>query len=166
MILALLGVSVTGFAADVTQDELKSLDEQVQDIKKDVLDLTTELNRLEEKLLFPSNSQVSLFVSLGDPKFRLDGVKVTLDDQEIAQYLYNFRELEALQKGSVQRIYTGNLKAGEHELVISVAGKASGGGDSRRSASFTLIKEVGPKFVEVTIAGSGGAGKVIEFKDW
>ena len=46
-------------ADEVSRDQIKGLDEQVQDIKKDVLNLNSELARLEEKLLFPSNTQVS-----------------------------------------------------------------------------------------------------------
>ena len=87
-------------AAEVTQEQIKGLDEQVQDIKKDVLNLSSELARLEEKLLFPSNTQVSLFISMheGDD-FRLDSVQLKLDEKVVAQHLYSFRELEALQNG-------------------------------------------------------------------
>ncbi|MBW2294697.1 MAG: hypothetical protein JRG94_20655, partial [Deltaproteobacteria bacterium] len=45
---------------------MQSLDEQVQEIKSDVLGIAAELNRLEEKLLYPSNTQVAVFVSLDE----------------------------------------------------------------------------------------------------
>lgn len=160
-------VNVGAFAEDISRDQIKGLDEQVQDIKKDVIDLTAELSRLEEKLLFPSNTQVSIFVALteGDD-FRLDTVQVKLDNTIVAHHLYNFRELEALQKGGVQKIYVGNIKTGDHELVVSFAGKAPAGGDLQRSASYKLNKDVGPKFVEVKIAGSANDAQEIQFKDW
>ena len=83
-------------AAEVTKEQIKGLDEQVQDIKQDVLDLTSELTRLEEKLLFPSNTQVSLFVSLqGDKDFVLDSMQIKLDNKVVAQHLYTFKEIEA-----------------------------------------------------------------------
>lgn len=150
----------------IDRDQIKGLDEQVQDIKKDVIDLTADLSRLEEKLLFPSNTQVSLFISIpvGD-EFRLDTVQVKLDNTIVAHHLYNFRELEALQKGGVQKIYVGNIKTGDHELVVSFVGKAAAGGELQRSASYKLNKDVGPKFVEIKIAGST-ADSGIEFKDW
>lgn len=152
---------------DPTRDQIKSLDEQVQDIKKDVINLNSELSRLEEKLLFPSNSQVAVFISMreGD-QFRLDTLHIKLDNKVVAHHLYNFRELEAMQRGGVQKIYTGNLNTGDHELVVSYAGKAPGGGEYQRSASYTLSKEVGPKFVEVQIAGPGVAEQDITFKAW
>jgi hypothetical protein len=163
--MCLLAGSV--IANEVTRDQIKGLDEQVQDIKKDVLDLTSELTQLEEKLLFPSNTQVSLFISMnaGDD-FRLDSVQLKLDEKVIAQHLYTFRELEALQKGGVQKIYTGNIKTGEHSLVVSYIGKAAAGSEYKRSASYKVVKEVGPKFVEIKIAGPDVIEKDIKFRDW
>ena len=146
---------------------LKGLDEQVQDIKKDVIDLSAELSLLEEKLLFPSNTQVSIFVSLvQEDDFRLDGVQIKLGNKVVAHHLYTFRELEALQRGGVQKIYTGNIKTGDHNLVVSYVGKAPAGGEFRRSANYTLNKDVGPKFVEVKIAGPNASEQEIRFKDW
>jgi len=154
-------------ADEVSREQIKGLDEQVQDIKKDVLNLSSELARLEEKLLFPSNTQVSLFVSLqpGDD-FRLDSVQLKLDNKVVAQHLYTFRELEALQQGGVQRLYTGNITTGEHELVVSYIGKAPAGGDYKRSASYKVIKDVGPKFVEIRIAGPDSTAQDVQFRDW
>lgn len=160
-------VTTNAFAEDISRDQIKGLDEQVQDIKKDVIDLTAELSRLEEKLLFPSNTQVSIFISVSEgDAFRLDTVQVKLDNAIVAHHLYNFRELEALQKGGVQKIYVGNVKTGDHELVVSFAGKAPAGGDLQRSSSYKLNKDVGPKFVEVKIAGSASGAQEIQFKDW
>ena len=70
-------------AEEISKEQIKGLDEQVQDIKKDVLGISTELNLLEEKLLYPSNTQVSLFVSLAPGNdFRLDSVEIELDGKD------------------------------------------------------------------------------------
>ena len=166
IVLAVLLVS-SATAGEVSRDEIKGLDEQVQDIKKDVLNLSAELARLEEKLLFPSNTQVSLFISMhkGDD-FRLDSVQLKLDDKVVAQHLYSFRELEALQMGGVQRLYTGNIKTGEHELVVSYTGKAPAGGEYKRSGSYRVTKDIGPKFVEIKISGPESTEQDIQFRDW
>jgi hypothetical protein len=162
-----LFLALTVRAEDVSREQIKGLDEQVQDIKKDVIDLTAELSLLEEKLLFPSNTQVSVFVSTAEgDDFRLDAVQVKVDNKVVAHHLYTFRELEALHRGGVQRLYTGNVKTGDHEMVVSFVGQAPAGGEYRRSASYTLSKEVGPKFVQVIISGPGGGDQEIRFKDW
>ncbi len=164
-ILALLTLTVN--AAEVTKEQIKGLDEQVQDIKKDVLELTSELSRLEEKLLFPSNTQVSLFVSvIGDEGFILDSMQIKMDNKVVAQHLYTFKEVEALRAGGVQRIYTGNIKTGDHQLVASFIGRAKSGNEYQRSENFKVTKVVGPKFVEIQITGSSASDKTISFKDW
>ncbi|WP_308366185.1 MULTISPECIES: hypothetical protein [unclassified Microbulbifer] len=152
------------FAQGVSRDEIRGLDEQIQDVKKDVIDLTAELAQLEEKLLFPSNTQASFFVSLaGDAAFSLEAVELKLNNEIVAHHLYTFREIEALQKGGVQRIYTGNVQTGSHPLEVSFIGKSASGKEYRASADYTVDKEVGPKFVEIKIAGAESA---INFKDW
>lgn len=154
-------------AAEVTKEQIKGLDEQVQDIKKDVLDLTSELTQLEEKLLFPSNTQVSLFVSLsGDKDFVLDSMQIKMDDKVVAHHLYTFKEIESLRAGGVQRIYTGNIKTGDHALVASFIGRAKSGNEYQRSESFSVTKAVGPKFVEIQISGDSASDQTVSFKDW
>src|SRR6266704_6984373 len=45
------------------QQQMRGLDEQVQEVKSDVLSIAAELNQLEEKLLYPSGTQVAIFVA-------------------------------------------------------------------------------------------------------
>jgi hypothetical protein len=152
---------------ELSREQGKGLDEQVQEIKTDVLGIAAELNRLEEKLLYPSDTQVALFVSVaGGEKFRLDAVDVELDGKRVAHHLYTFKELEALQKGGVQRIHVGNLRTGEHPLHVTVLGKTEGGSDFRREESFKITKGIGPKLVGVVLAGTGIGSKTITVKDW
>jgi hypothetical protein len=138
------------------QQQMRGLDEQVQQVKSDVLGIAAELNQLEEKLLYPSGTQVAIFVALakGD-QTRLDAVRLQIDGKLVAHYIYNFKELEALRKGGVQRIYVGNVSTGEHKLEVVVDGKLEGGADFSRTELFTIHKEVKPKLVELTLAGSG-----------
>ena len=137
---------------------MQSLDEQVQEIKSDLLGIAAELGRLEEKLLYPSDTQVAVFVSLApEETLRLDSVQIQIDDEPVARHIYSFKELEALQKGGVQRIHTGNVTSGDHRLDVSVAGKLPGGGAFTASESFAFRKDVEPKLLEVTL-GEGGLG--------
>jgi hypothetical protein len=151
-----ISVFVSGFAAygqEVSRTQIKGLDEQVQEIKSDVLGIAAELNQLEEKLLYPSNTQVAVFLSLaGGEIFRLDSVEIRLGGKAVAHHLYTFKELEALQKGGVQRIYTGNIRTGEHDLQVSVMGKSAGGDDFRKTENFKVDKGAGPKIVEISLA--------------
>jgi hypothetical protein len=87
--------------------------------------------------------------------FRLDAVEIQLDGKPVAHHLYTFKELEALQKGGVQRIYTGNIRTGEHDLQVSVIGKPSGGADFQNTNNFKVNKDVGPKIVEIALSAQG-----------
>lgn len=161
LFVVLLGISIcilscVAYGQDVTREQIKGLDEQVQEIKSDVLSIAAELNLLEEKLLYPSHTQISMFLALakGD-QFRLDSVEIVLDGQVITQHLYTFKELEALRMGGVQRIYTGNVKTGEHGVQVNFRGKSSGGSDLERTESFRIQKNIGPSIVEITLAHQG-----------
>jgi hypothetical protein len=152
-------------AQQVSREQIKGLDEQVQDIKKDTLAISSELQQLEEKLLYPSHTQVALFVSLkGQSKLRLDAVRIKLDGQDAAHHIYTFKELEALQNGGVQRIHTGNMRAGEHSIEVAVIGK-SGDTDFQQVATYKFKKAVEPKLLEIVVNREESAGKVIQFKE-
>ena len=164
LLLALTGAigssagTARGDSKDESKRQMRSLDEQVQEIKSDVLSIATELNALEEKLLYPSNTQVAVFVSVAKGEtFRLDSVQIRIDGEVVAQHIYSFKELEALQKGGVHRIYTGNVRTGGHRLDVAVAGKSPGGSDLNASQSFDFSKEAEPKLVGITLAGGGSS---------
>src|SRR5512147_270173 len=151
--LAMLIVSFSAYAEGTSKEQIKGLDEQVQEIKSDVLNIAAELNQLEEKLLYPSDTQAAVFVSLaGGETFRLDTVEIQLDGKPVAHHLYSFKELEALQKGGVQRIYTGNIRSGAHDLQVLLTGKTADGSELRRTESFKLSKDAGPKIVQLSLA--------------
>jgi len=165
-VLLCLG-SVHSWAQQTDQQQLRGLDEQVQEIKSDVLSIAQELNQLEEKLLYPSGTQVAVFVALakGD-QMRLDAVRLQIDGQLVAHHIYSFKELEALRKGGVQRIYVGNVSTGDHKIEVLVDGKLEGGADFSRTESFTFRKEVKPKMVELTVAGSSPGNTPIALGEW
>jgi hypothetical protein len=150
--------------ATAEQQQMRGLDEQVQEVKSDVLSIGAELNQLEEKLLYPSGTQVAIFVALakGD-EMRLDAVRLEIDGQLVAHYIYSAKELEALRKGGVQRIYVGNVATGEHQLNVLVDGKLKAGTDFSRTEHFTFHKEVKPKLVELTVGGPDSGKTPIAF---
>lgn len=154
------------FGQDATREEMRSLDEQVQEIKTDVLGIAKDLSLLEERLLYPSGTQLAVFVALdsGDT-FRLDAVQLQIDGELVAHYIYSFKELEALQRGGVQRIYTGNVQTGNHDLEVSVTGKLESGRDFSSTQSFTFGKGIEPKLLGLTLAANAG-DTAIQLGDW
>jgi hypothetical protein len=141
----------TAIAPDTT------LDNRVQDVKSDVIRLNRDLMVLEEELLFPASTQVALFLSMDVGKlFELDSVQIKLDDKVVASYLYTPREVEALLRGGVQRLYLGNLRAGDHTLVAFFTGKGPHDRDYKRGATLNFDKTTDPKYIELQIKDSTG----------
>jgi glucose/arabinose dehydrogenase len=132
--------------------DFKTLDQEVQGMKKDVIDLNKDLFVLQEELLFPANTQVAVYVSMDvGTFFALDSVTLKIDNKEVKNYLYTAREAQALLKGGVQEIYLGNLKVGKHELVAFFTGKGPVERDYKRGATITFEKGVGAKYLELKI---------------
>lgn len=157
--LLLAVVCTHAWAQDGYREQMKGLDEQVQEVKSDVLSISAELSQLEEKLLYPSDTHFAVFVQLakGDA-LRLDSIDVKVDGQPAAHYIYSFKELEALQKGGVQRLYTGNIASGEHQLEVTVSGKRANGEDYSRSQTVAFTKEIKPKLVGLTVSSDSISG--------
>jgi hypothetical protein len=148
--------------------DTRGLDQEVQGLKKDVVDLNRELFVLEEELLFPANTQVAVFVSMdvGD-FFALDTVTLKIDQKEVINYLYTPREVEALLKGGVHRLYLGNLKVGKHELVAFFSGKGPNDRDYKRGATLKFEKGIGAKYLELKINDRQRRQQPeFEIKDW
>jgi nucleoid-associated protein YgaU len=140
-------------AGDAPPADFKTLDQEVQGLKKDVIDLNKDLFVLEEELLFPANTQVAVYVSMDVGSFfALDSVTVKIDNKEVKNYLYTAREADALLKGGVQQIYLGNLKVGKHELVAFFTGKGPVERNYRRGATINFDKGVGAKYLELKIS--------------
>ena len=154
-------------AAESSPDT-RGLDQEIQDLKKDVVDLNKDLFILEEELLFPANTQVAVFLSVDVGQFfALDSVQLKLDRKEVINYLYTPRELDALLKGGVQRLYLGNLKVGAHELVAFFSGKGPNERAYKRGASLRFEKGVGAKYLELKIDDrQRKLQPEFEIKDW
>ena len=132
--------------------EFRNLDQDVQSLKKEVLDLNRDLFLLEEELLFPANSQVAFFISMDVGEyFALDSVNLKIDGKEVSNYLYTEREVEALLRGGVHRVHMENLKVGEHELVAVFTGQGPEVRDYRRGATINIEKGIGAKYMELEI---------------
>lgn len=134
-----------------------NLDGRIQDLKGDVIRLNRDLMVLEEELLFPASTQLAVFVSMDVGKlFALDSVQIKLDDKVVANYLYTPLEVEALHRGGVQRLYLGNLRAGEHQLVAFFTGKGPHERDYKRGATLKIDKGTDAKYIELQIRDAMG----------
>ncbi|HBE91207.1 MAG TPA: AraC family transcriptional regulator [Gammaproteobacteria bacterium] len=166
--ILLLAYSINAEADGSTAATTASLDEEIQSLKKEVLAINRSLFMLEEELLFPSSTQIAVFVSMDVGKFfSLDSVQLKIDDKVVSNYLYTQREVDALHRGGVQRLYMGNLKSGEHELIAVFTGKGPNGRDYRRGADLVVNKSLGARFVELKIVDNESSEQPdFSIKEW
>jgi hypothetical protein len=133
-------------------EAIESLDPKIQALKEEILELNTQLFRLQEDLLFPEDSSVVIFLSVqGGHYFSLNSVKLHLNDTLVSSHLYTDREVAALGKGGIQRIYQGNLKSGEHQLVAIFNGIGPQQKAYKRAETIQIKKEKGATFIKLIV---------------
>jgi len=162
------GLAGAGEAPKAPPPDAQGLDTRVQSLKQEAMELNRDLLVLEEELLFPASTQLAVFVSVDvGTLFDLDSVQLKLDDAVVTNYLYSDRELGALHRGGVQRLYTGNLKTGKHELVAVFTGKGPHWRDYRRGTTLSFDKRTEPKYIELQIRDeTRGQRPEFRVKEW
>lgn len=155
--LALVALVAVPVWADETGDKPQvesQVAPQVESLKESVLTLNRDLLILEEELLYPASSQVAVYLSMDiGTYFNLDAVKLEVDNQLVASELYTDKQTKALFRGGVQRLYIGNLKAGEHEFSAIFTGKGPQQ-DYKRGAKLVVTKTQDPLALELRIVDS------------
>ena len=141
--------------AENEDNTIRSLDAAVQALKKEVIQLNRDLVILEEELLFPASSKVSVFLALDIGKFfTLESVKVMINKKIVTSHIYSLREVDALQRGAVQRLFFGNYKPGKHQLMAVFTGKGPRGREYSRGTTHQFEKQKDSTVLELTVTDS------------
>jgi hypothetical protein len=137
------------------QESVNALSREIQELKQSVIALNKNLRVLEEDLLFPANTQVSVFLSLDvGTFFTLEAVKLKLDGRVVASHIYTDKELLALQKGGIHKLHMANLSEGKHTLSAFFTGTGPNGRQYKRGTTLTIDKQNGGKYIELGISDS------------
>lgn len=144
------------------------LDQDLAQFRKDVLDINRRLLLLEEELLFPADTQLSVFVSLDVGRyFTPDSVTLKLDGKTIDGHLYTEREVQALKSGAIQKLHVTNLRNGPHELTAFVSGSGPGGREYRRAVTLQFEKGNGRHFIQLRMEDDAAAQQpVFVLRSW
>lgn len=150
--VALAAASSVPVLAQSGDADDQSVAESVESLKKKVIRLNRDLFILEEDLLFPASTQFAVFVSLDTGQFlKLDAVKLKVDGEVVASYLYTERQVKALERGGMQRLYVGNLKTGTHEVTAFVEGIGPDNRAYKQAATVDFEKDTGTAALEIRI---------------
>lgn len=156
LLLFLTLFSCAGGLPAVAEDDAFPAD-KLESLKQDVLKLNRDLLILEEDLLYPAQSQVAFYVSLDVGEyFKLDAVKLHIDNKLAASHLYTDHQRSALMRGGIQPLYKGNLKSGNYTITAYFTGIGPQGREYKRAASMELEKTDEPAVIELRIADVAG----------
>ena len=146
--------AVSNKSPSTESSSIKSNDiaNDIEQIQKEVLKLNRELFILEEDLLFPANTQISVFVSVDIGRFfTLDSVELKINDQEVSGFLYTKRQRESLEQGGIQRLFKGNLKIGQHQLTAIFIGLDHEQRTVKRAITYQFEKEDEAVMIELKV---------------
>jgi len=138
--------------ANKAMSEVQRLSGNIQALKNRVITLNKDLRVMEEALLFPTNTQFSVFVAVeGGQFFTLESVKLKIDDKMVSTHLYSAKQREALNRGGVQKLFMTNLSEGKHEVTAFFTGIGPNGRAYKRAAELTLEKGKASQYLELAI---------------
>jgi len=158
--------SSTGVTEELAKAQIKALDEDVQDFKSEILDISSNLIRLDQRISSPEVNRVSIFFAVAKTnKSLFDEVILKIDGKETIQYKYTPVEFEALLRGGVQRIYTGNINNGAHSIEVEIFGITNSGKGYQQRAELIFTKDPGTKLIEITLASPGAGNQSIIFNE-
>ena len=154
LIICLIGLCLVVMGT-VPIASAEPLDNEMEDVKRSLLELKRDLVILEEDLLFPASSQVAVFVSMNVGEFfQLDAVTLKVNGKQVAHHLYTQKQVDALYRGGVQKLFIGNVKQGKNRVTAFFTGRGPSGCDYRRATSVDFEKTFEPAFVELAITDS------------
>ncbi len=151
-----------------TEANSTELSTNIESLKQAALELNRDLLILEEDLLFPASTQVAVYVSVDvGYYFKLDAVKLKVDDKLVASHLYTQKQNSALTRGGIQRLYLGNLKTGTREITAFFHGYGPQEREYKRGATYQLTKDQTPTMLEIRITDSTESMQPkFDFKEW
>ncbi|MEW9796541.1 hypothetical protein [Alteromonas sp. CYL-A6] len=158
LMIVALAVAIALTVASATaraQEAEQPLTAQIEDLKQALIALNRDLFILEEDLLYPSGTQVAVYLSMDvGAYFKLDAVELKIDDETVTHYLYTQKQVSALQRGGVQRLYMGNVTQGEHELTAFFIGIGPEKRPYKRAVTLSFEKADEPQALELSITDS------------
>jgi hypothetical protein len=148
--------------------EVSKLTKEAETLKKSLIKLNRDLYIFEEKLLYPTETQLAVFLSLrSGTSFTLDSVEILLDDKLVATHLYEENELRALGKGGIQKVYLGSLADGRHKLTAQFNGQNADKSYFRRKKALKFTKENKAKYIQIEISeNSAKREPLFKVKQW
>ncbi len=144
-----------GLLAPVSNAAESELGKEIESLQQALIALNRDLFILEEDLLFPSSTQIAVYLSMDvGMYFALDAVEVKIDNETLSHYLYTQKQVDALMRGGVHQIFIGNIAQGEHQLTAIFHGIGPENRPYKRGVTLDFSKSDEAQVVELQIVDS------------
>lgn len=128
------------------------IDRAIDQLRAEVSEHSARVFALEQRLLHPADSRLSVFLTLGSPdSLRLDAVELFVNGKPVVSHFYSEREQGALEEGGVQQLFVGNLPNGNHSLKAVVTARSSNDRFVRRESSYRFQKRPGSSRLQMIL---------------
>lgn len=155
-------------SATQAMSEVRKISNDIQLLKGEVIDLNKDLRLMEEKLLFPSSTKYSIFVSVTSGQFfDLESIKLKIDGRFVATHIYSQKQRDALLRGGIHKLYITNLSEGKHQATAFITGIGPGGRAYKRAAELDFKKGPSSEYLEIAISDDSTAQEpIFNLKEW
>ena len=141
---------------------------EIESLREQAIEINRDLYLLEQELLFPESTRLEVFLAVDRGQFfRIDAARLNINGESVASYLYSERQVTALERGAVQRLFTGNLPQGEHEITVFVQGLGPDQREYKQAATHKLNKADGSVRLQIVVADqSSNYQPALEIRQW
>lgn len=149
-------------------NSIQQISNNIQGLKQQVIVLNKDLRVMEEKLLFPSSTKYSVFVSMTSGQFfALESVKLKIDGKMVATHIYSEKQRQAMIRGGVHKLYITNLNEGKHSATIFFTGLGHNQRPYKRASTIEFEKGSVGEYLEVAISDDSVTQEpVFKIKQW
>ncbi len=154
-----------------SEDEMLTIDQELQALKAEVLDLNQSALRTETAFQYPDETRVSIFVGLQAPGLLVEDVVIAIDNNPPTVRKFDVIESVSLQRRGLYRALRLNTTPGSHRIRVDFSGRyvdAKPGTPPLRSHYEGVFeKTVQPSDLEVQVSVAAyGKPATIRLRDW
>jgi len=125
LLVALMAATPIASQASSESDERAlKLDQSIQAFKDEVLDFSREAQNIEDDVMYPAHTRVSVYLGVKIPGLLLKEVSVAIDQAPPQIITYTDRDARAmLADRHLQRILLGSIQPGGHRIRVKYSGQ-------------------------------------------
>jgi len=123
LLLAAAGANAAPAPPLASDKDAVKVDQSVQSLKEAAVEVNRDLLAVDEQLLFPDITRVSVYIGVKVNGFLLNQMTVSLDNGQQVSYTYTDSESKALLKNGLHRLLRVNMQPGAHRVHAEFVGK-------------------------------------------